>query len=147
MINYIRIDKQEQIAERMENLATRLGAFWNFDQHPLMVYYEAYKDPRTRSQNNLYWMWMEEMANYYSRREQQLDKEDMHDLMRYKFLGTEDKVVGNTKVPAQLRSTAKLKKLEMSEYMHKIEVWNADNGLRLTIPVDNEYSKYREART
>ena len=146
MIDFIKIDSREQITERLTNLGERLGAFWNFDQHPLMVYYEAYKDPRTRSQNNLYWMWLEEMANYYSTREQQYDKEDMHDLMRYKFLGTEDKRLGNTTIPAQLVSTTKLRKIDMSEYMTKIEAWNTDNGLRVTIPAMNEYSKYREAR-
>lgn len=145
MINYIRVDSPDVLMSRMENLATRINAFWNWE-HPLMVYYEQYKDPRTRSQNNLYWMWLEEMANYYSTRNQQHTKDDMHDLMRHKFLGYNDKLIGNTWIRGQLVSTTDLKKDGMSEYMHKIEQWNTDNGLLLTIPAENEYMKYREAR-
>jgi hypothetical protein len=129
----------------MAHLATRLGSFWNFDQHELMVTYEIYRDPRTRSQNNLYWKWLDEMANFYSTREQGFSKDDMHDLMRYQFLGCEDKVIGNTVISDQLKSTSSLKKDEMSQYMHKIEQWNVDKGLYLTIPAENEYMKYREA--
>lgn len=145
MINYIRVDSPEVLADRMNALATRIGAFWNWEQ-PLMIYFEAWKDPRTRSQNNLYWMWMNEMANFYSRPDQQHTKEDMHDLMRHKFLGYTDKTIGNTRIERQLCSTTDLKKGEMSEYMHKIEQWNTDNGLLLTIPADNDYMKYKEAR-
>ena len=145
MINYIRINEKDQLQERMTALATRIGAFWNWEK-PLMVYYEAYTDPRTRSQNNLYWMWCEEMANYYSRRDTPFTKDDMHDLMRHHFLGYENKTIGNTTLERQLVSTTGLKKPEMSEYMHKIEQWNTDNGLLLTIPADNEYRKYKEAR-
>jgi hypothetical protein len=86
------------------------------------------------------------MANYYSTRQSPFDKDDMHDLMVYKFLGTKDREIGNTKIQAQLRKTSDLKKHEMSEFMHKVEQWNTSNGLYLTIPAENEYMKYREAR-
>lgn len=146
MINYIRIETADQLEDKMVKLAHRINAFWNWDK-PLMVYYEPWKDPRTRSQNNLYWMWMEEMANFYSRRDSQHTKDDMHDLMRHKFLGYTDKQVGNTFIERQLVSTTDLPKTDMSEYMHKIEQWNTDQGLLLTIPAHNEYMKYKEART
>ena len=146
MIDYIRVKSKEKLPEALSALATRLGSFWNFDQNELMVSYEAYKAPRTRSQNNLFYLWCGEMANYYSTRQSPFDKDDMHDLMVYKFLGTKDREIGNTKIQAQLRKTSDLKKHEMSEFMHKVEQWNTSNGLYLTIPAENEYMKYREAR-
>ena len=146
MINYIRVDARDQLEDRMKALATRMSAFWNFDQGPVMIYYEPWKDPRTRSQNNLYWMWLEEMANFYSRPMKQYDQEDMHDLMRHQFLGYDDKTIGSTTVKRQLKRTKKLSKEAMSEYMTQIEAWNTEHGLLLTIPSMNEYFKYREAR-
>ena len=144
MTAFFKIDSANQIAERLEHLGNYLRSFWNFDQHSVMVEYKAYSDPRSRSQNGLYWMWMGEMAHYFSKG-QEFSQEDMHDLMRHQFLGYEDKVVGSTRIGGQLRSTTKLTKLEMSEYMAQIEAWCVDKGLRLTIPHTNEYFKYREA--
>ena len=146
MINFIKISDPERLEDQLLRLAQRLRGFWNFDQHPLMISYEPYKDPRTRSQNNLYWLWLEEMAHFYTTPTSHFSKDDMHDLMRHKFLGYEDRKIGLTEITHQLISTTTLKKHDMSEYMHQIEAWNIDNGLRVTIPADNEYMKYREAR-
>lgn len=143
--DYVRIDSKEEIKPKLDYLGNRLGSFWNFDQHALVVNYEPYVDPRTRSQNSLYWQWLGEMATYFSEGMQQFDKDDMHDLMRHKFLGYEDRTLGNTTIRDQLRSTTRLKKLEMSEYMHQIEVWAMEHDCRLTVPHQNEYMKYREA--
>ena len=61
-MNYVRIDKKDQLAPRMENLTNRLSAFWNFQDHALLIEYKIFEDPRTTSQNKLYWMWLNEMA-------------------------------------------------------------------------------------
>lgn len=146
MINYIRVSSPEELEPRMKALATRIGAFWDWTGGDLLLEFSRYQDPRTRSQNSLYWMWLNQMAEYYSRPEKPFNKEDMHDLMRHHFLGYTNKTIGNTAINQQLVSTTDLKKAQMSEYMHKIEQWNTDNGLLVKIPADNEYMKYKEAR-
>lgn len=103
-------------------------------------------DQRSLPQNNLYWEWCTQMAKHFSRKGGSFVKEDMHDLMRHTFLGYETKMIGKTKLEPQLKSTTKLDKHEMSEYMMKIEAWAADHGCLLPRPEDNEYTKYREAQ-
>lgn len=145
-VQYIRIDKKEQLRERVDNLCNRINAFWNWDQHSLIVSYDVYTDPRTKAQNRMMWKWFEEMANHYSRAGAMHTKEDMHDLMCHKFLGYEDRLIGSTLIKGQLCGTSKLKKPEMSEFLHKVEAWNTDNGLLVTIPADSDYMTYRQAR-
>jgi hypothetical protein len=145
-MEFIRIRSKDRLKEQLDALGTRLGAFWNFDEAELMVSYKQYVDPRSKAQNALAWMWFTQMADYYSRRLKQMSKDDMHDLMCHHFLGYEDRVIGNTVLEHQLIGTSGLDKSDMSEFMYKVEQWNTNNGLLLTIPADNEYMKYKEAR-
>ena len=153
MMNYIKINQKDRIKEQLDVLGNRLMAFWNFDQHDLVIEYRPHVDKATRSQQNLYWMWLGEMAshvNEHTSGSEVYDAEDMHDRMRHQFLGYCDKVVGTVTIGHQLRSTAKGKidKEDMSNYMRQIEVYAHDSlGLMLTIPHANEYMKYREALT
>jgi hypothetical protein len=88
------------------------------------------------------------MADYFSIKGAQYTEDDMHDLCRHKFLGYENRKIGNTEIVSQLKSTAagKIGKAEMSEYMHQIEVWCTELGCYLPYPEDNEYTHYRKAR-
>ncbi len=102
-------------------------------------------DTRSTDQNSLYFLWLDTLAKNFTKRGRPVSKDDMHDLMRHKFLGYEQKTIGQTKLNDQLKSTTKLNKSEMSEYMTKIEAWAIDCNVLLPIPADNEYQKYREA--
>jgi len=106
------------------------------------------KDAETRSndQNSLYFQWMGVMAREFTKKGRAVSKDQMHELMKYKFLGTEYVRVGNTDLPDRLKSTTKLNKGEMSEYMNKVEAWALDCGVQLPMPEDNDYMAYREAR-
>ena len=99
------------------------------------------------SQRGLYRVWLRALETHFQKLGRKETDEDFHDLMRYKFLGTEDLIVGKTKIMGQLRSTAegKLGKQEMSEYMAKVEAWALECGVMLPMPADNDYLKYREA--
>ena len=101
---------------------------------------------RSGSQNSLYWVWLSQIAIFFSERSTEVfNKEDMHDWFRNQFLGTEDKQIGKTVIKGQLISTTSLAPPEMSEYMQKIDIWAQEKGIQLPVPADNEYMKYREA--
>ena len=102
-------------------------------------------DSRSTDQNSLYWKWLSVMAETFTKKGHKATKDEMHELMRFKFLGTEDLMVGKTRIEGQLKSTTKLTKNEMSEYMTKIEAWAIGCGVILPMPEDNEYMVYREA--
>jgi len=112
---------------------------------------------RSHSQNGLYWQWMQQLATHFNGRTyktssgepgtMRMSKDDAHDLMRHNFLGYEERTVGRTNLQPRLISTASLSKGEMSEYMHKVDAWSQDHGVRLTYPNEGEYAQYKEART
>ena len=139
---------KEHLLEDGPKFIKRIGAFWNFGS-PLVLKYEPWTEPRTKSQLGLYRIWLRHMADYFSIKGATYPDDDMHDLCRHKFLGYEDKKIGHTEIVQQLKSTAqgKLGKAEMSEYMHKVEVWCTELGCYLPYPAENEYTKYRSART
>ena len=81
---------------------------------------------RSLDQNSLYWRWLSVLAESFSKRGGKYTKDDMHDLMRHKFIGYESRKIGNTELKDQLKSTTKLTKSEMSDYMTQIEVWASE---------------------
>lgn len=101
---------------------------------------------RSLSQNGLYWMWMATLAESFNARSKdgEWSKDDMHDLMRHKFLGYESKVIGKTELKDILRSTTKLLKNEMFHYMTQIDVWATEVGVFLPHPDDSEHAKLME---
>lgn len=105
---------------------------------------KEYNDKRTLSSNALYWLWMSQMASYFSKNHTRFTKDNMHDLMRHKFLGYEDKVIGDTHIKGQLVSSSSLTTTKMYFYMSQIDAWAADHGCLLFHPSDGEYMKYKE---
>jgi len=112
---------------------------------PVRVEVENVKERRSTSANALYWQWLTVMAKHFSRKGQVFTKDDMHDLMRHKFLGYEDKTVGKTVIAQQLKSTADLTSSGMCVYMQQIDAWAADHGCLLPRPEDNEYAEWAKA--
>lgn len=103
---------------------------------------EEYDDPRSIPANRLYWTWLKKMSSYFSKKGDKYTPEEMHEIMRHKFLGYEkSKKIGKTTIPAQLKSTAKLKKSEFFYYMEQIDHWCVDHGLLLPKP-DSEYTEF-----
>jgi hypothetical protein len=92
-------------------------------------------------------MWMAEGSKHFSAQgKDNVDPERLKLLLKYKFLGTEDIQVGSKVVPGVVRSTKKLDRGEMHDFMGKCENWLLDLGVRLTIPGDSEYMKLKEAQ-
>ena len=69
--------------------------------------------------------------------------EDMKAILKNNFLGVEDVVIGKTVIPAQLRSTTKLLKGEMHDFMEQVFQWGLDHGVTLTNPKESEFYRAR----
>ena len=117
---------------------------WDFN-YPLVIKPGKYTNPRSLSQNALVHTWFSVMAKHFSQKVR-VDAEQMKLLMKNKFLGTEDVVVGSTVIEGQLKQTSKLTKGEMNYFMNQIHEWAADHGVNLPIPADSEYMKLMEAQ-
>lgn len=115
---------------------------WDYT-HPLCIKPSKYTNPRSLSQNALLHVWFDTMAKHFSAKVD-TNAEQMKSLMKYKFLGTEDVVVGKTVIEGQLRQTSKLTKGEMTQFMDQVHEWAADHGVNLPIPEESEYMKLRE---
>lgn len=114
----------------------------NLDE-PMELVLQRWEPRRTVSANNLYWDWLGQMAQHFSRKAGPFGKDDIHDLMRHKFLGYQPaRIIGRTEIPAKLRSTTDLSKGEMCHYMSQIDAWSADHGCLLQRGEDNEYDEW-----
>lgn len=114
---------------------------------PMTLTLKPFQSRRTLPMNAMLWVWHTHMAKHFSRKAGPFTPEDMHELMKHKFLGYENpRVIGKTEIPAQLKSTTRLSKGEMLEFMEKVDAWAADNGCLLPRSEDNDYDKLREAQ-
>jgi len=134
------VRKPENLKESLEFFRKRIALQWT-GENPIELSFKAHRPQYTRSQQNLYRRWCRDLGRALGQPE-----DTMHDLLRYKFLGSEEVIVGEESF-TRLVSTTKLNRLAMSEYMHKVEVWAMDLGVHLLIPGENEYAQYREAAT
>lgn len=132
-----------QTLQQLENCFRFLKE--HFPEKGLRIIWEEWRDQRSINANNLYWQWLTLMAKHFSKGDNQFTKEDMHDLMRHRFLGYVDRKIGRTEIKQQLASTASLDTAQMYHYMCKVDAWAADHGILLPRPEDAEYAKYREA--
>jgi len=103
------------------------------------VVVKQHKSKRSLNQNALYWKWLGLMAKHFSAKHGTFTNDHMHKLMRHKFLGYEDELIGNTEIKGQLKSTKELNAQGMSKYMQEINSWSCDLGLLLPSPTDAEY--------
>ena len=75
-----------------------------------------------------------------------LTEEEIKELLCYKFLGTVDKQVGQTLIPAQVKSTRKLNQGEFYFFMNQVQDWALDLGIHLSHPEDSEYMKLQRSQ-
>lgn len=116
------------------------------DKHGFIKMVVTAGSNKSVSQNNLFWMWMTEMANYFaSKGVENSTKDQMHDLMCHKFLGNITLTVGKTEI-TRLKSLRDLDKGDMLHFMRQIDEWSADHGVLLTHPEDSEYQRLTEVQ-
>lgn len=86
---------------------------------------------RSRDQNALYWKWVTIIGNTHGN-----FKDDQHVILMRKHL--EPKIIKHDGEVYEHYSTKKLKVPEMSEYMNKVSIWAASEGIRLPHPSDQQ---------
>lgn len=116
---------------------------------PIAIQVKKFRSKRSLNQNNLFYLWCGEAAEYFNRKKPPnlLDKEDMHDLFCHLFLGCEDKMVGSTVIKGKLRGTRNLDTGDMFYLMEQVDAWCHEKGCRLTIPVKSEYYELQQETT
>lgn len=143
MLTSIIVRDRENLQPALEALGKRLLAFWDFTGKPLEVEYKPYVERRSLSQNAHIHALFEDIAVYFTQKGHPLTKDQAKELMKYKFLGTKDVVIGNTVIPDQLVKTSSLDKGEMSRFIEEIIEWALDHGVPIRNPHDGEYMQAR----
>ena len=129
---------KERVDLALKQLGNQIRLKWDGDK-PIEISYRKQMPAITRSQQNLMWRWYTEIGKVVGK-----TKDEMHDLLRYKFFGTETVTILDEEI-TRLPSTTGKSRGEIAQYMLNIEVWATDLGIMLPMPEDNEYMKYREA--
>lgn len=124
------ITSRERIGQFMNDLALDLNR-WNGEK-PLTVTIQGKKEKRSLEQNSLLWMWYQIIAD-----ETGNDKDDIHEYLKLKFLGTVGIEPTNGQVQYIPRSSRNQSVKEMAEYMEKIQAWAlTDLNIKLITPDD-----------
>lgn len=131
-----------QITERLVFFERWLRDNWNWE-YPVQFKVGRYQEKRSLSQNALFHVWCREMADHFSSKGADITEATMKELLKYKFLGTEDRVIHKTVIPAQVRETSGLGRGEMMDFMDQVQSWALDHGVKLTCPIDSEYMKLK----
>jgi hypothetical protein len=95
------------------------------DALPYEIVAKPYRRNRRIEQNDFYWTLLTHISQ-----ETGYTKDDLHDMMRYKFLGMQQKEVAGVNIE-YLPSTTKLKVGEMADYLTQIEQWASQLGIWL----------------
>jgi hypothetical protein len=111
---------------------------------PCRLDIKKYNAKRSLNQNALMWMWFQEIADHLTRKGHEYTKDDVHDLMCHKFLGYEDRRIGELVIENQLRTTSPLDTGEMHRFLELVEAWAADKGCMVTIPIQSQYYKLQQ---
>jgi len=139
------VSSQEAVVYSEKDLAVLLSNMWQ--GKAISVKWAIIGDKRSLSANSLYWMWLNVIAESFSKRlKKDFSQDDMHYVMRAEFLGTEDIVVGKMVIKNQLKSTKGMESTPFCEYMTKVEVWAINHGIPLPHPPANEYTDYWQAQ-
>ncbi len=118
--------------------ANRLKAWWSGEQ-PVELIVQLAHTKRSLSQNAQIHAMFQDMSVHFTMKGKAVSPVKMKALMKMKFLGTEDIVIGETVIKDQLRSTRKLSQGEMSVFISQVMDWCFDHGVPVRNPGDGEY--------
>lgn len=141
-----KIDRREQLDERMDHLKAYLLKDWDWSR-PVSIKPEPYQNPRSLDQNALFHVWIREMVRHFKPARPELTEEEMKNICKFRFLGTESVKAGKIVIENQLRQTSKLRKGEMYHFMEQVNQWCLELGLNLSVPDDSEFMRIRRSQT
>lgn len=97
------------------------------------------KKKRSISQNSLYWLYVNYIANDTGN-----DREAIHDELRRMFLPVNSGLLGNKEIYS-LTSTTSLDTLQFTQFIDKIVVWaSSELGIILPNPEDKIFEEFKE---
>jgi hypothetical protein len=76
-----------------------------------------YKPTRSEKQNARYWLLLTKISEHTGH-----DKDELHEMMKARFLGSFEKEIAGEKITA-IKSSARLKVKEFLEYSERVEHW------------------------
>ena len=144
MSEFWKIDSPDQIEQRLGFFERYLRGDWDWSR-PVTWIVKPYTNPRSKNANALFHVWCRELSEYFTSVNIKLSEAEAKELMKYNFLGLEDRVIGHTVIKGQLRHTSKLDSGEMKFFMDQVLAWAADKGCGLSMPSDNEYVQWGAA--
>lgn len=144
-MDFWKIDNKRQLDDRIENLRAYLRDKWDWSK-PVVLKPEEYQSPRSLDQNALFHVWIREMVKHFKRARPELTEEEMKAIVKYRFLGTESIKAGKIMIDNQLRSTTKLRRGEMYQFMEQVYAWALDLGCQLSTPADSEFMGLRKTQ-
>ena len=102
----------------------------------LQVDIKPYKKNRSNSQNSTLWMWLSDLADHFG-----YTPEELHEELKVKFLGVEEKTVAGELIRQPI-STTGLSTKEMADYLNKVEILARNQGVVLRYPDDYALALY-----
>ena len=129
---YLLIDEK-----RKQNAIDHIKKLPESDKWEVVI--QEYKKKRSLAQNRLYWMYLPYLADHFG-----YSKDDMHDELKYHFIGEEHYIGRKGVARIRPKSTTKLNVKQMVEYLTKIELLAQDNDIKLPIPDDYKFCLMRE---
>ena len=139
------IKNKSQLDDRIKFFREWLLSEWDWN-YAVQFKPKRYVNSRSLSQNALFHVWCKEMSDYFSAKGADVTPEKMKELLKYKLLGTEDRVINTTVIPNQIRRTRDLDRGEMMDFMDLVQNWALDNGVNVSCPAESEYMKLREVQ-
>lgn len=140
-----KIDRKEQAPERLRSLHSHLRDTWDWSK-PVCLKIEEYQNPRSLDQNALFHVWIRQMVSHFKPARPGLTEEEMKDICKFRFLGTETRKAGKIVLENQLKQTSKLRKGEMYHFMEQVYQWCLELGLQLDTPADSEFMEIRKSQ-
>lgn len=100
----------------------------------LRVQVEKARSKRSLAQNRMYWGWIKLLSDHTG-----IEKNELHDLVKYKFL-KEEKVDQTTgEIYFSIKSTTTLNKTQFSDFARDIDIWTKE-FFSVTLPMpDGEW--------
>lgn len=130
-MNFLLIDKQ-----RLSNAIAHIIKLPIDGKTEIVI--QEYKKNRSKAQNRLYWNYVKVLGDHFG-----YDKDEMHDELKYAFLGEESYTNRKGVERVKPKSSAKLTTKEMVKYLTKIEVLAGNQDVKLPIPDDINFIMMR----
>jgi len=102
------------------------------------VYVKEHKEKRTISQNSFYWLWLQAIS-----RETGNETDDLHDFFAKKFLPMDEVKIFNKMIYKRC-STTTLTTDTFTQYLNKIQVFAAQQGITLPNPEDKNFAHFKD---